>query len=106
MHPFSLCCRKGKVALLKLQEPLQLISSLLHGNDIRSKHFMKRIKGYNMMFAFTSMGGHIEKTINMGQGLYVFRVRGWTCHRIESLLPDNSSSAKFQHLYIVDAEMR
>jgi hypothetical protein len=101
---FSLCCRKGKITLPSIQDPPQLLSSLLHGHDVRSKHFMERIRGYNMMFAFTSMGGQVDKTVNMGRGPYVFRVRGQTCHRIGSLLPEESSSAKFQQLYIVDTE--
>jgi hypothetical protein len=101
---FSLCCRKGNIALPKIQEPPRLLSSLLHGQDIRSKHFMERIRGYNMMFSFTSMGGQIDKTVNMSRGPYVFRVRGQTCHRIGSLLPDGLNSAKFQQLYIVDTE--
>ena len=37
------------------QEPPELLSSLLHGQDLRSKHFMERLRGYKMMFAFTSM---------------------------------------------------
>ena len=40
----------------------------------------------------------------MSRGPYVFRVRGQTCHRIGSLIPEGTSSAKFQQLYIVDTE--
>ena len=50
----------------------------MHGHDMQSKHFMECIKKYNMMFAFTSMGEKIDKTLNMGRGPYVFRVRGQT----------------------------
>ena len=57
-----------------------------------------------MMFAFTSISGQIDKTLNMGRGPYVFRVWEKTCHRICSLLPDGLTSAKFQNLYIVDTK--
>ena len=76
----------------------------MHGHDLRSKHFMERIKGYNMMFAFTSMSGQIDKTLNIGGGPYVFRVGGQTCHRIGNLLLDESTLAKFQQLYIVETK--
>ena len=65
---FQLCCRKGKIALPILQEPPQLLSSLLHGHDSRSKHFMERIRGHNMMFTFTSMGGKLIKLLIMVVG--------------------------------------
>ena len=32
------------------------------------RHFIQKIRQYNNMFAFTSMGGNIDKSINKGEG--------------------------------------
>ena len=55
---FQLYCEKGKITLFKLQKLSQLLSSLMHGHNLKSKHFIEHIRGYNIMFAFTSFGGH------------------------------------------------
>lgn len=56
------------------------------------------------MFAFTSMGGNIDKKINDGEGPYVFRVNGQIHHRIGSLLPLPDNCPKFAELYIFDTK--
>ena len=56
------------------------------------------------MFAFTSMGGNIDKNINQGEGSYVFRVNGQIHHRIGSLLPLANTSPKFAELCIFDTK--
>jgi len=56
------------------------------------------------MFAFTSMGGNIDKTINKGEGPYVFRINGQIHHRIGSLLPKPNKIPKFVELYIFDTK--
>ncbi|KAG2596891.1 hypothetical protein PVAP13_5KG209907 [Panicum virgatum] len=56
------------------------------------------------MFAFTSMGGNIDKTINQGEGPYVFRINGQVHHRIGSLLPEPNKIPKFAELYIFDTK--
>ncbi|KAF7815066.1 uncharacterized protein G2W53_029035 [Senna tora] len=43
--------------------------------DTRSNHFMKEIRSYNNMFAFTSMGGKIDHSVNQGKGPYLIRKR-------------------------------
>ena len=56
------------------------------------------------MFAFTSMGGKVDKTINNGRGPYVFRISGQNFHRMGSLLPSESEKPKFAQLYIYDTD--
>jgi len=56
------------------------------------------------MFAFTSMGGNIDKTINQGEGPYVFRVNGQIHHHIGSLLPEPNKIPKFAELYIFNTK--
>ena len=57
------------------------------------------------MFAFTSMGGKVDDSINKkGRGPYVFRLHGQTYHKIGSLLPEPGAPPKFAQLYIYDTE--
>uniref|UniRef100_A0A3Q7EEM9 Uncharacterized protein n=1 Tax=Solanum lycopersicum TaxID=4081 RepID=A0A3Q7EEM9_SOLLC len=50
-------------------------------------NFRKNIRAYNSMFAFTSMGGRVDGSINHSKGPYVFWMCGQNYHRIGSLLP-------------------
>ncbi|KAM0910887.1 hypothetical protein ACQ4PT_013858 [Festuca glaucescens] len=54
------------------------------------------------MFAFCSLGVKVDDSINTGWGPYVFRVNGFPCHRIGSLVPTPNKSPKFAQLYIYD----
>jgi hypothetical protein len=56
------------------------------------------------MFAFTSMGASIDKSINIGNAPYVFKINGVVHHRIGCLLPSHGSPPKFAQLYIYDPE--
>src|SRR5262249_10073476 len=101
---FSLCCMQGKVELPRINHPLEILDTLLHNRDERSTHFCNNIRSYNMMFAFTSMGGRIDKNINRNRGPYVYRLNGQNVHLIGSLLPSSGSSPKFTQLYIYDTD--
>lgn len=58
-----------------------------------------------MMFAFTSMEGKVDYSINqLGRGPYVFRLHGQNYHQIGSLLPNQGSSPKILQLYIHDTD--
>ncbi|XP_074298193.1 uncharacterized protein LOC141629017 [Silene latifolia] len=63
---FSLCCSDGKVEVAFLQQPPELIKSLLTGQHRFSNHYRENIRAYNSMFSFTSMGGKIDHSINQG----------------------------------------
>ncbi|KAF7841731.1 uncharacterized protein G2W53_004029 [Senna tora] len=75
---FSLCCMQGKISLPLAKDPPKLLEKLITKRDLRSAHFMKEIRNYNNMFAFTSMGG--------------------------SLLPSSNEKPKFAQLYIYNTE--
>lgn len=66
--------------------------------------FVKNIRIYNNAFAFTSMGGTIDKTYNDGGGPYVFRLHGQTYHQIGSLYPEDGKKPIFSQLYMFDNE--
>jgi hypothetical protein len=63
---------------------------------------MKNIKHYNCLFAFTSMGVNIDKSVNDGRGLPIFKICDQVHHRVGSLLPPHDGPPKFIQLYIYD----
>ena len=79
-----------------LIEPPQFLKQLLEYNGRRqAKHFRENIRAFNMMYAFTSMGGCIDNTINDGRGPYVFRINGQNHHKIGSLIPPDGRLGTF-----------
>src|SRR5207253_6963994 len=102
---YSNCCKRGQIKIPKFREPPTYLKNLLNPNgDKICKHFLQKIRQYNSMFAFTSMGANIDKTINQGEGPYVFRINGQVHHQIGSLLPLPNTSSKFLELYILDTK--
>jgi len=87
------------------RDPPQFLAGLLdpHG-DVLSKYFIKSIRSYNSMFAFTSLGAKIDTGINKEPGPYVFKINGQVHHRIGSLLPDEGKPPVYAQLYIFDTE--
>jgi hypothetical protein len=63
---------------------------------------MKNIRQYNCLFAFTSMGANIDRSVNDGRGPPIFKISGQVHHRIGSLLPVDGNAPKFLQLYIYD----
>ncbi|EEE54237.1 hypothetical protein OsJ_01110 [Oryza sativa Japonica Group] len=63
---------------------------------------MRLIRQYNSLFAFTSLGANIDRSINTGQGHYVFRINGVVHHRIGSLVTAPGQRPEFAQLYIYD----
>jgi hypothetical protein len=60
-----------------------------------SNKFMRAIRQYNCLFAFTSMGANIDRSINDGRGPPVFKICGQIHHCIGSLLPPDDNPPKF-----------
>ena len=89
--------------LASSKDPPPFLAGLLNPNgDTFSKYFIKSIRSYNSMFAFTSLGAKIDMDINKGPGPYVFKINGQVHHRIGSLLPDEGKSPVYAQLYIYD----
>jgi hypothetical protein len=63
---------------------------------------MQNIRQYNCFFLFSSMGAHIDRSVNDGGGYPVFKISGQVHHRIGSLLPPDDDPPKFIQLYIYD----
>ena len=102
---YSICCSKGKVSIPQAPPAPKPLVDLFLNDDTKSQNFKNNIRMYNSMFAFTSMGGKVDDSINKkGSGPYVFRLHGQTYHKIGSLLPENNAPPKFAQLYIYDTQ--
>lgn len=62
---FSLCCRSKKL-LLPLMIGPPFLSDLINNRYAKSKHFIKNIQAYNLIFSFTSIDGKIGSSMNKG----------------------------------------
>ncbi|KAL6556938.1 hypothetical protein OROHE_006814 [Orobanche hederae] len=101
---YSTCCLQGKIELPKMKKPPQLLLDLLSWKTPISNHFIKNIRSYNSMFAFTSLGGKIDSNPNMGTSPPIFKLHGQNYHLIGSLMPTEDQAPKFAQLYIYDTE--
>ncbi|XP_076898135.1 uncharacterized protein LOC143551628 [Bidens hawaiensis] len=101
---YFLCCGYGKVELPEFKDAPPAYKDLFSNVGPKSKFFLKNIRRYNSMFAFTSMGGKVDSSINRGNAPFVFRISSQNYHSIGSLLPENGSKPKFSQVYIYDTE--
>nr|GEW11952.1 reverse transcriptase domain-containing protein [Tanacetum cinerariifolium] len=102
---FSICCMRGKVKLpVQLKPPPPLLINLIKNEHPKSKGFVENIRHYNLMFAFTSLGGKINHNINDGRGPYCFRIQGENYHTISDLMVKPNEMPKFAQLYMFDTQ--
>ena len=72
---FNLCCRDDKVELPLLQNPPEYLPRLLFDhNSADGRNYQQNICTYNMMFAFTSTGIKLDKSINHSRGPPTIRI--------------------------------
>lgn len=84
---YNLCCKGGKVRIPPFQKPPAFLNELLnYTGPPQTLLFIKKIRQYNCLFAFTSMGAKIDRSINNGGGPNIFKINGQVCHRIGSIL--------------------
>ncbi|XP_071708564.1 uncharacterized protein [Rutidosis leptorrhynchoides] len=100
---FSLCCLKGKISLPEFtKSPPKLLLDLYIKKHPKSKHFIENLRQYNLIFAFTSMGGKVDTSVNRGRGPWTFRIRGQNCHLLSGLVLSEGKTPKYSQLYIYD----
>ncbi|GJW23899.1 hypothetical protein Tco_0037710 [Tanacetum coccineum] len=56
------------------------------------------------MFGMTSLDAHIDESVNIRRGPYVFKILGQLCHWIRSLCPSEGELPRFLQLYIYDTD--
>ncbi|CAG8558034.1 16596_t:CDS:2, partial [Cetraspora pellucida] len=112
MESLTNCCRNGKVVLAPLgNAPESIIKLLTQNSPIMEEPYLKHIRSFNSVFAFTSMGASIDRDLADGtNGVYIYQLQGALYHRIGSLLPNEDCAPKFSQIYIYDgsfeAELR
>ncbi|GJW01564.1 hypothetical protein Tco_1556815 [Tanacetum coccineum] len=90
---YSICCSRGKVTLgTELKQPPKLLKDLITNEHDKSGSFIENIRRYNSMFAFTSIGGKVDDTVNYGRGPFCYRIHGENYHRLGSLLPQTGKT--------------
>nr|GEX65065.1 reverse transcriptase domain-containing protein [Tanacetum cinerariifolium] len=102
---YSLCCGRGKVDLTnEVPNPPPSLKELITNKHLKSASFIDNIRQYNSMFAFTSMGGKQDTSVNMRRGPYCYHLHGENYHLVGPSLPETGKPAKFAQLYIFDTE--
>ncbi|KAG6537062.1 hypothetical protein ZIOFF_002140 [Zingiber officinale] len=89
---------------LPINTPVELQSLFAMENE-EGRHFRQYVRAYNHVFAFTSMGVHIDETLASGaNGIYTFRTQGNIYHSIGSLLPSANNRPRYMQMWIVDTD--
>ncbi|KAF7808407.1 putative helitron helicase-like domain-containing protein [Senna tora] len=84
--------------------PLKLLSIYNDETEV-GRHSRQHIRMYNHIFAFTSMGVHLDGDLANGrEGVYSFRAQGAIYHKIGGFLPSSSERPRFMQLYIYDTD--
>ena len=69
----------------------------------KSKHFLQRIRQYNSIFAFTSMGANIISDINKGEAPYIFRINDQIqCAELYIFDTKNENENRIKTLHEID----
>ncbi|KAL6633537.1 hypothetical protein ACP70R_026208 [Stipagrostis hirtigluma subsp. patula] len=100
---YNSCCRGGKINIPPFRRRPEFLENLVRfDGDARCKKFIRNIRQYNCLFAFTSMGANIDRTMNDGRGPPVFKICGQVHHRIGSMLPREGNAPQYLQLYVYD----
>ncbi|KAL6858850.1 hypothetical protein ACP4OV_017852 [Aristida adscensionis] len=100
---YNSCCKGGKISIPPFQRPPDYLAKLVDFNgDAPAKKFIRNIRQYNCLFAFTSMGANIDRSMNDGRGPPIFKISGQVHHRIGSLVPSDGKPPQYIQLYIYD----
>ena len=74
---YNSCCKGGKIKIPRPCDRPEPLASLARFNGgPTSNKFMRNIRQYYCLFAFTSMGANIDRTVNDGRGPPVFKIHG------------------------------
>lgn len=97
-EPSGFCCHGGKVALPELEDPPELIKSLILGTHSFSKNFLEKTRKYNTLFQMTSFG---TKEVREGNFMPTFKIQGQIYHYIGSSLSIQEKEPEFLQIYFI-----
>lgn len=98
----GMCCSGGRVAIPKLQEPVQSLKELYLCESDESRQFLRNIRKYNSCFHMTSFGA--DSIVSMPGFSPTFTIQGQVYHRIGSLLPEPNAKPQFLQIYFMGNE--
>ena len=106
---YTKCCRSGRVVLPALPTAPEVVRSLLHGTDARSRNFRLNIRSYNAAFAFTSTytpdsRNTWDDSERRRRGLWPYMIHGSFYHRSGPLNPEPGSDPQFSQIYFHEPE--
>ncbi|XP_004308422.1 PREDICTED: uncharacterized protein LOC101310942 [Fragaria vesca subsp. vesca] len=95
---------RGNIDLPLIESPPEMVRLFSDQTD-EIKKFRQNIRAYNNVFAFTSMGVHLDERINVqGRAPYTFRAQGSIYHKIGGLVPTDGRRPRYLQAYIYDTE--
>ena len=95
----GMCCTGGKIKLLPLTQPPDILCKLLADDNTASVHFRNNVWNYNSAFMMTSFGADKDLT---DRGFFTtFKIQDQCYHRIVGLLPDADNEPKYAQVYFM-----
>ncbi|KAH8815761.1 hypothetical protein F5884DRAFT_852225 [Xylogone sp. PMI_703] len=99
------CCKDGDMTLPLFQQPPDLLTNLLRGDDPRATDFRRNIRGYNSALVFTSLKyTEDDRTDTMGPGITCFTIHGSLYYLQGPLQPGSQTVLAFAQLFFYDAD--
>ncbi|TRM69055.1 hypothetical protein BD626DRAFT_421021, partial [Schizophyllum amplum] len=99
---FARCCMHGKIQLPLAPPPPARLYRLFTAQDARGREFRQNIRQYNAALSFTSLGVHVDDSVNRTAGPYVFKIGGQLHHHVGSLMPAEGIPPRYAQLYVYD----
>ncbi|RPA89292.1 hypothetical protein L873DRAFT_1892119 [Choiromyces venosus 120613-1] len=102
-YSFESCCKHGDVVLEKLKQLPEPLNSLMGGTTLQSKNFLKDVRRWNSLFAFTSISYNMDnRTTAQGDSFHLFQVHGAVYHLQGPLKAPTGRDAAFSQIYLYD----
>ena len=102
---FESCCKKGDVAISKLNTPPDVLSALLSEDTAEGKHFHSNIRKYNSALSFTSLKYSAdERAASLAPGIHCVQIHSELYHLHEPLEPQTGQQPRFAQLFLYDPQ--
>ena len=95
----GVCCNNGKVKLILISEPPEILKNLLKGDTPADIEFQKNLIRYNDSFKMTSFGA--DKNLTDFSFTTTYKVQGQVYHLLGSLLPPLQGTPKYAQVYFI-----
>ena len=102
------CCVNGQIVLAPFSPTPLILHTLLTGNDPDlDKPYVKQIRLYNQILAFTSVSADVDNNLaNAKEGVYTYKIYSTLYHQISGLMPNDKDKPKFAQIYFHDSSLQ